>query len=176
MKNELRKSALNKRKTLDCLYCSRKAMQNLFSLEEYKNCKNIICYYPKEYEISDMECLNDKTKNIYLPRVNGNELEICPYQKDKMKEGCFKIQEPITEKITSFENIDIVIIPAVAADKNGYRIGYGKGYYDRFLSILPQKIIKIILVYDELLSNNIFPDGFDIKADIIVTDKAVYKI
>ncbi len=176
MKNELRKAALIKRKTLDCTSCSKKAMQNLFSLQEYKNSKNIICYYPIKYEISDMDCINDKTKNIYLPRVNGKELEICPYQKGKMKEGCFKIQEPSTEKITSFENIDMIIIPAVAADKKGFRIGYGKGYYDRFLLGLPKKIIKIILLYDELLSNNIFPDIFDIKADIIVTDRTVYKI
>ena len=70
----------------------------------------------------------------------------------------------------------MIIIPALAADKNGYRIGYGKGYYDRFLKTLKHNPVKVVLTYSDLLFDNIFPDEFDEKCNIIITDKEIYRI
>ncbi len=170
MKNELREYSIEKRKLLNCDKCSSIIMRQLFSLEVYQKADNIICYYPLKYEISDIPCIDDKSKTIFLPRVNGSDLDICPYDKNNISKGSFKILEPQTERINDYSIIDLIIIPCVAADRNGYRIGYGKGYYDRLLKHLSDKTVKIILSYSELLFDTIYPEPFDIKADIVITE------
>lgn len=174
MKNTLRKFALEKRKTLDYINLSRKIINNLLSLPEYKKSKNIISYYPLKYEADTKICMQDKGRNIYLPRVKGDLLEICICK--NLCKGSFGIMEPQTEAINDFSDIDIILIPACAADKKGYRLGYGKGYYDRFLPLLPESCKKVILIYSELVFDDVYPTNYDIKSDIIVTDKEVLRI
>ena len=118
--------------------------------------------------------MSDKSKKIYLPRVKGNSMEICPM--GKMRSGCYGIMEPQTEAVNDYSESDIVIIPACAADEKGFRLGYGKGFYDRFLPLLPKTCIKIVLVYSCLLFESVFPDKYDVKADIIVSDERILKI
>lgn len=175
MKNQLRKISLEKRKNFPVEMCSEKIIKNLFSLDEYKDAKNILCYYPLKYEIQTQNCFIDTTKTWFLPRVNGQNLEICKFEKDKLVCGSFNIQEPCTESIDNLNILDSIIIPAVAADKNGYRIGYGKGYYDRFLPKLSTKCVKIILVYSDCLFDNVYPNEYDVKTDIIITDKEILR-
>lgn len=176
MKNELRKIALQKRKELDVYSLSEMVMNNLFSLDEYKNAQNILCYFPLKYEIQTHKCFDDISKIWYLPRVNGDELEVCKYEPTKLSKGNFNIQEPTNDKILDLDFLDMVIIPCVAADKNGYRIGYGKGYYDRFLPTLSNRCKKVILVYSNLLLDSVYPDEFDYKADFVITDKEIFRI
>lgn len=175
MKSKLRKQAIETRKQLDCQKASEKIMEKLFLLDEYSDSNKIICYYPLPDEISDIACIKDKAKQIYLPRVNGDNLEICPYEPEKIHTGSYKIQEPETDCINNFDDIDMIIIPCVAADKKGYRIGYGKGYYDRLLKTLPDKVLKVILVYSALCFNSVYPEYFDVKADIVITEDCVYR-
>jgi 5-formyltetrahydrofolate cyclo-ligase len=176
MKNKIRQNSLKLRKTLNTEASSKKIINKLFCLKEYKKSKNILCYFPLKYEIQTFECFKDNSKNWYLPRVSGENMEICPYSFNKMEIGSFNICEPTTEKIKNTNIIDCVIIPCVACDINGYRIGYGKGYYDRFFKELKHNPIKIMLIYSELLCKNIYPEKHDIKADIIITDKDILQI
>ncbi len=176
MKNKLRKKALNIRKTLPVQQYSNCIMHNLFNLEEYKKSKNILCYYPLKFEVNTLRCFEDKTKNWYLPRINRENLEFCPYDSGNLKKGNFNTLEPCSEKIENFNNIDMIIIPSVAADKNGFRLGYGKGYYDRFLSSLENPPVKIILTFYDLLFETVYPGKYDIKGDIIITDKEIFRI
>ena len=176
MKNQIRKNSLAKRKFFPVEELSKKIIENLYALEEYKKSQNILCYYPLKYEVQTQECFNDSSKNWFLPRVNKSDLEVCPYCSDNIQKGSFGILEPLTEKIDSIEFIDLVIIPAVAVDINGYRIGYGKGFYDRFLSSFKSPVIKIVLEYSDLVYTNIYPDNYDVKVDIIVTEKEIFKI
>ena len=173
MKAELRKAAIKKRKTLNNRELSERVIKNLLATDEYKGSKNIISYYPLKYEIDTAVCIKDKTKNWYLPRVSGDFLEICPC--DDLCRGSFGILEPQTKPIRDYSFIDMVIIPACAADKNGYRLGYGKGYYDRFLPLLPLTCKKVILIFSDLLYETVYPENHDVKADIIVTENRVYK-
>ncbi|MCD7878990.1 MAG: hypothetical protein LUG16_03540, partial [Candidatus Gastranaerophilales bacterium] len=68
-----------------------------------------------------------------------------------------------------------IIVPALCCDKNGYRIGYGKGFYDRFFKQNGSKQKRIILCFSDLIENNICPDSFDEKCDIIITESSIYK-
>lgn len=174
MKNQLRREALEKRKTFNCADLSSKIIKNLFFTEEYKKSRNIICYYPLNYEVNTLVCFKDKSKNFFLPRVKENFLEICPY--GNLRKGSFGILEPTTPAEHDFSIFDAVIIPACAADREGYRLGYGKGYYDRFLLNLSSDCKKIILVYSQLLYDSIFPEKYDVKADMVISDKEILRI
>ena len=115
-------------------------------------------------------------KTWYLPRVNGEILDICKYNKNELKKGSFNITEPTTENIDDYNIIDMVIAPAIAVDKSGYRLGYGKGYYDRLFNHLKKDCIKVFVTYEELLVDTIYPQSYDIQCDYIVTEKKIYKI
>ena len=176
MKQSLRKIAREKRSCLACDVLSQKIKLNLFSTDMYKKAKNILCYYSTGSEVSTIDFFLDKTKNWYLPRIQGENLLVCPMQVGKLIENKYKILEPETIPVDDLEIIDLVIIPALCADRNGYRIGYGKGYYDRFLRRLPSSCCKIILTYSDLFYESVCPDEFDEKSDYVITDESIYKI
>ena len=174
-KTEIRNRAKKLRKTLNHRELSKKIHENLFSLPEWINSSNIFCYYSVNDEVITTDLFLRKEKKWFLPRISDKNLLVCPYNNCRLIPNKYNIPEPDTGAVDS-SKIDMVIIPALAADKNGNRIGYGGGYYDRFLSSLPQKTIKVLLLYSDLILENIIPDEFDIKCDIIVTDKEIYKI
>ena len=171
MKEQLRKQSLELRKTLPLAKISKEIINNLFSLKEYKNAENVLCYYPLPFEIDVKPCFCDKSKKWYLPRVKGKNLEICEYLGSKnIKEGSFKIFEPINEKVNNLNILDLIIVPCVCADRNGFRLGYGKGFYDRFLASLNHNPVKVLLVPSVLLYENVFPEKNDIKCNIVITE------
>ena len=174
MKKELRKWAKEKRLTLCVDVVSAEIKNKLFSSGIYKNAKNIMCYYSIGSEVNTLEYFNDKSKNWYFPKIQNDDLLVCPYCSEFI-ENKYKIKEPNSNPVEE-SVIDMVIIPALAADKNGYRIGYGKGYYDRFLKKLPKSVCKVVLVYSELLVDDVHPDDFDEKCDYILTEKNMLKI
>ncbi len=151
-KTELRIKAKNIRKTLDIKNISHKLCEKIKALDEYKNAKNVLIFYPLEYEVNLLELINNE-KNFYLPKIKDETLEICPYKHgDMLKLNQFRIQEPITKSVSS-DNMDLIILPALAADKNNNRLGYGKGYYDRLLkntkatTILP---LPKVLIFEQI--------------------------
>ena len=99
----------------------------------------------------------------------------CVYRDDQghsyfnhtMEKSCFKTKEPITNPVNK-ELLDLIIIPALAVDKNNYRLGYGGGYYDRFL--IDMKAYKIVCVPNSFCVDTIYPNEFDIKIDKIITN------
>ena len=132
-KQQLRKWAKEERKKLNTTELSNFLVQKLQDTSEYKNAKHIMFFYPLEYEINLLPLLNDKSKNFYLPKINGKNLLCCSYKNgDILCESCFKTKEPLTEPIDK-SILDLVIVPALAVDKNFYRLGYGGGFYDRWL-------------------------------------------
>mgnify|MGYP005776240847 CR=1 FL=1 len=176
MKNKLRQYAKELRNTLSIQDLSVKIKNNLFSMPEFKSSKNILAYYSMGSEVCTYDYFDDYSKNWFLPKIDGENLLVCPYNGCKLSQNRYKILEPENQNISDESIIDMVIIPAVCADKNGYRLGYGKGYYDRFIKRLTHKPLKVILVYSKLFFDNVYPDSFDEKCDFIVTDKEIYKV
>ncbi len=175
MKNELRKTAKELRAKINCSEKSIAIKNNLYKLKEFKEAKNILCYCSFGSEVKTTDYFSDKTKNWHLPKIEGKNITVCPYC-DKLKENKYGIKEPANPPIKDLEIIDMIIMPALCADKSGYRIGYGKGYYDRFLKTLKHNPVKVILEYEELIYNSVYPNEYDEKADYIVTDEKIYKI
>lgn len=168
-KEFLRKWARGKRKELDMEGISTILSDKLAQTKEYKGSKNIMLFYPMANEVNLLSLLNDKTKNFYLPRINGDELECCPYcLGDELCESKFHTQEPICQACTK-TNIDLVIVPALVCDKNGYRLGYGGGFYDRFLKDFCG--LKICCIPQELIVVDICPEEHDVKMNLIISSK-----
>ncbi len=166
-KQQLRNISKEIRSKLNIKSLSQKLVKKLSETNEYKNAKNIMIYYPLPNEINLLALLKDNTKKFFLPKIDGQNLLCCPYKEgDKTCLSRFKTCEPISEPCSK-NLIDLVIIPALAVDKNNYRLGYGGGFYDRFLNDFTG--LKIVCLPQELVFDTIYPESHDIKADIILT-------
>ncbi len=167
MKTDLRIKAKALRKTLDMAEISLKLCTLVRNCDAYKSSKNVMLFYPMKDEV-DLTGLLDDNKNFYLPRVNGENLEVCSFKKgDELKKSVLKIYEPLG-KASPSEIIDLVIVPALTVDKSGYRLGYGGGYYDRFLG-QNTKTKTLCAIPKELVVESLPHNDFDIKIDYIIT-------
>ena len=165
-KSDLRKQLLEKRKTLNTEGLSNLICEKIKNLKEYKTAKNIFAYYPKPYEVDISHLFEDTKKNWYLPRVKGDNIEFIGFHiGDKLIKSEFGVFEPIGEKTSIIP--DLIIVPAISADKKRYRLGYGKGFYDRFLA--HQNCPTVSPVFADLLSDELPAENHDKKIDIIVS-------
>ena len=165
-KTDLRTKMKELRKTLDMQNISKELVRLLKQNDYYKHSRNVMLFYPTKYEVDLTQILSDD-KNFYLPRVNDKELEVCCYKLgDKLKKSKLGILEPVGEP-TSLEILELVIVPALSADKNGYRLGYGGGYYDRFLKNYRGK--TLCAIPKELKIEHLPHDEFDIPVDTIIS-------
>lgn len=166
-KNSLRRLAKNIRKNLDINLVSNLIVERIRLLHSYKTAKNVMLFYPLQNEINLMELLKDD-KNFYFPRVCGSELEVCPYKSgDELILSDLNILEPVSSKVDK-SIIDIVFVPALCADNKCNRLGYGKGFYDRFLK--DYNGCSVIPVSDDLIFNNICTDCNDVCCNMVITE------
>lgn len=149
---------------------SSAVFSTLYTLPEWKKADNILFYHSLQDELPTITALknNEINKNIFLPKVNGDMLDILPYHSDEISIGAYNIQEPTGNEPISPRIIDLIIVPGVAFDKQFNRLGRGKGYYDK---ILTQAInaTKIGIAFDFQLIDNLPTESHDIKMDIIIT-------
>lgn len=110
-------------------------------------------------------------KRFFLPRVNGVNLDILPYDKSRLELGAFHIEEPTGDDFIDPEEIELVIVPAVAYDRRGNRLGRGKGFYDRFLS--STRATKIGIGYDFQLYDELPTEQHDVPMDVVITETEI---
>ncbi|KAA6320428.1 5-formyltetrahydrofolate cyclo-ligase [termite gut metagenome] len=109
-----------------------------------------------------------KTKRILLPVVCGEALELRIYSNQKdLLVGTYGIKEPSGEVFTDYSSIDLAVVPGVAFDRSGNRLGRGKGYYDKLLSHIPAYKIGICFPYQ--LIEKVPTDEFDIVVDEVIS-------
>ena len=166
-KTELRIKAKSIRKNLDISAISAKAVTLIKQHRFYINSSNIMIFYPTKYEINLLTLIADE-KNYYLPKVEGEKLLVCPYNKYcKLEKSSFNIFEPCSNPVRT-DILNLVIVPALMADNFGYRLGYGGGFYDRFLSDCAPKTKTLTVIPKELLVNKLPREDFDRKIDEII--------
>ncbi len=136
----------------------------------------ILMYHSLPDELSTHRFLNKwhGKKNFYLPRVNGVNLEILPYDESRLELGAFHIEEPTGNNIVPAEDIELIIVPAVAYDRSGNRLGRGKGFYDRLLATT--KATKVGVGYEFQIVDEIPAEPHDVKMDMVITQKTVIRI
>lgn len=107
-------------------------------------------------------------KQIVLPVVKGDALELRQYIPEKgFSKGAYGIMEPVGEPFVRYSEIDLAVVPGVAFDASGRRLGRGKGYYDRLLPLL--QAYKIGICFSFQLLGEVPAETFDIPMDEVIT-------
>ena len=139
-------------------------------------------YYPSNYEVNTLNLLNEikRKKNIkvLLPVVNSRDRMIFVKWDflDILKVNKYGMLEPASKKMTLVPNV--ALVPLLAFDKENYRLGYGKGYYDKFLNKylkLNKNIITIGVAFSFQKYNKLPISKFDVSLDYILTEKGITK-
>lgn len=180
IKNDLRKEF---KKIRTCIENKSKLdvciVNTLFKSEFYKSSDLILCYVSFNDEIdtdaiitNSLKC-NKKVAVPYCVDTDGNMEFYLINSLNDLKVGTFGIREPDINRckiVRSFENA-LIIVPALSFDEKGYRLGYGKGYYDRFLDKYTLKSLG--LCYNKLISKQLPIDKYDLPVDFVITESRV---
>jgi 5-formyltetrahydrofolate cyclo-ligase len=178
-KARLRKQLLDARDglSLDFIKITSKEIQdNLRKIDYFRTAETIGAYYSIGSEVHTQDLLQsilNAGKQLALPKVVKNDLifkKISSFS--ELEQGNFSVMEP-KDKCEVVKNLDVVIVPAIALSKNGYRLGYGFGYYDRYLH--GKKSTTIALSYAKQVIKSFTHDDHDVKMNFIVTEDKVIK-
>ncbi|MBP5758124.1 MAG: 5-formyltetrahydrofolate cyclo-ligase [Bacteroidales bacterium] len=146
----------------------------VMALDAMKNARTILMYWSMDDEVYTHTAVLDlaKEKTVLLPAVDGDNLRIKQFRgMDKMQAGeQFGIGEPVGDDFSG--NIDVIIVPGVAFDRQRNRMGRGRGFYDRLLRL--QNATKIGVAFDFQLLDHIPAEPFDIKMDRVVTESSEF--
>lgn len=176
LKDSLRRKLIEKRKHYkNWIEDSKKIEDKFFLLDKVNKSSVFLLYYPHKNEVNTLNIINrllSEGKTVLLPKVEGKHLlPIKITDINSVSTGYAGIKEPEGEVYQG--DIDVIVVPAVAFDEKGYRLGYGKGFYDRFLN--KQKALKIGLAYDFQVLNDIPKELHDVPVDIIITPTKIIK-
>ena len=151
-------------------------------LRQYKKADTLLCYVSTPIEVNTIPLILQAFKDgkrVAVPRCIDNTREMEFYyitSLDDLAPRTFGVLEPIDgrcQKATEFSN-SICIVPGLAFDYAGFRLGYGKGYYDRFLCNYP--FTKVGVVYESCMRGKLPHGRFDIHVDVLVTQRAAKRI
>lgn len=182
MKDAVRKQVLQARNRLSaeevCLL-SEKVLNNLRKQSFFNNSAHIMVYLDFKNEVKTDLIINyclENNKNVYVPICIPETHELCISgitSLEELQSGHFGIREPKPEYIRLFDSrlVDLLLVPGVAFDSSGNRIGYGAGYYDRFMRRLEPGVTKAALAYSFQIIDTIPSGEYDIPMDYIVTEK-----
>lgn len=154
--------------------------QKLLATSEYAEATTVLTYVSVSSEVSTrmfIECALRDGKTVAVPRcLPGHCLEFVAIASlEQLVAAPFNLLEPVKELPALTEdqkNNSICIVPALLVDTKGDRLGYGAGFYDRFLSTYPGK--KICLAYQQNLSRTMLPHtAFDVAVDMVITESDV---
>ena len=187
---------MNKKEKMRTIYQNRRQEMNKDILNKKSNIiTNKIYDYIKENQFNNImifvsfrneiythdlikKLLDENNTNLYVPYIDKDVDEmkishITNFDKDLVP-GVFKILEP-KENLRQDDNLkdklDLIIVPGLVYSEKGYRIGYGGGYYDKFLSSISKNVKKVGIVYSNLVVNELPINNYDIPVDLIITDK-----
>lgn len=181
-KKKLRKELLQKRNAVDPVYkmiASREILSKISRMDEFQKADEILLYASYGSEVPTREIFETAVwmeKKVCFPKVIGTDMkfyEINHYE--DLVDGYQGILEPEGKSPEFQDNPGkrvFMILPGCVFGRDGYRIGYGKGFYDRFLST-HTSVIKCGICYDLQLVNVCPHEDFDIKMDLVVTDREV---
>lgn len=180
VKRDLRKELLLKRDSLSFekrVDYSITIINKLISTEEWNNSNSVMVYLSINSEVMTLPLLTkviESHKRLLIPKVsNGSIIPLEVGNKFRVVSGFKNILEPI-DGFEYKDNIDLVIVPVVGFNEKCSRIGYGGGYYDRFLK-QGRIRYKVGIAYECQKVDNDFSEEHDIKLDIVITERNLYK-
>ncbi len=185
MKHHLRtemKATLAAMTEQDAKTKSYAACKSLLALSEYRDAQVIMLYLPIPEEVDTAEVALhawQTGKTVLTPKVSMAQRHLMPLEikslDDDLTAGQFGILEPTNGQVWPLEDIDFIIVPALAYDRNGGRLGRGGGFYDRFLAHTEVKAVTCGLAFSEQLVDELPIHAHDYPVQILVTDKDVIR-
>jgi 5-formyltetrahydrofolate cyclo-ligase len=176
-KTKIRSKILNilrKQKEEGRLKKSKIIKERLFKLAVFRKAKRVMFYIAYDGEVKTQEMIREaqkQGKTVAVPVCNRDKREIIPCKiglKEKFKKGLYGIKKPVRLRPLAKENLDLVVVPGVAFDKRGNRLGRGKGYYDCFLRCLPERIVTVGLAFDFQVLPHLPVTARDVPVDRIL--------
>ena len=179
-KELLRKEMLSKRKSLSVAEVQEsgaRVSKYLSNLNLFQQSSSVLFYSPIDNEVNVItlakKAMEDTHKRVIFPRVTANGLELHNITSfEDLILGKYGIMEP-KKNIPPWNtnNLDLILVPGIAFDRNGFKLGYGFGYYDKLLHNLD--IPCIGLAYDWQIVNNIHHEKHDIPVHHIITNNEI---
>lgn len=186
MKKEFRKKVISERKNQSSEFIFKNSSiitEKLLQMDCIKEAHTIMLYLDFNNEVQTDNLINkliSLKKVVCSPITLKEERKLIPYQitdlKNGIKIGNYNIREPKPEYSTSIDinDLDIVIVPAVAYDNDCYRLGYGGGFYDRFLENLRSDAKTIGIAFDLQIFDEVPKEDHDAQLDFIVTESKIF--
>lgn len=181
-KKNIRKKMLKTRQQMNKskrIEKSREICQRVEKFISEKKLSSVMVFVSMKNEVNTyplIDRLIEQDKTVLAPVMNDVTKELLPYRltdsKTELVQNEYAIYEPNPEfcKLFPAEEIELVLVPGLAFDRNGYRIGYGGGYYDRFLKYCPDAV-WLGLAYENQLVDSIPHEKWDVPVKMIATEK-----
>ena len=173
----LRKVLLEKRDNTSYDFmqlASQKIHNRLKQIDVFRKSKKIACYFPIGSEVKTHDIMQELLgdgKEVFLPKVEGENMSFRKITGlEDLEKGNFDIMEP-KDSCPKTDDIEVALVPTVGMTRDGIRLGYGHGYYDRYLSTSKAKTIS--LTYSKQIVKSIPSTDKDVKIDWIVTEEEV---
>ena len=185
VKSQIRKEYLEKRRKLSedqIKVLSKKIADNLIGkLPTQIRAAHIYLPILEKNEIDTWQIIHllwERGIDVAVPVMSGEgiSMQSCLLSKETaLQNNRWSIPEPVERIGVEDRRIDVVFLPLLAFDTSGYRVGYGKGYYDRFLQNVTDKALKIGLSFFPPLDQSIEKDSWDIPMDVCITPDGTYQ-
>lgn len=158
---------------------SMQIFEQLITVPEFKRADRIYTYVSMDNEIDTIMLIDyslSLEKRVFVPRVSGKDMEFYEISDiSELNPGYMGIYEPdINGKEPDYSRTGFMCMPGLAFDKSYNRIGYGGGFYDRYLSV-ENKLYKAALAYEAQLLESIPAQDGDVRPDMIVTEESIYR-
>ena len=182
MKNKLREIYKAKRREItseEVATKSKKACEFFLESDLYKNAKTLMLYMPLGKETDTTKIIQkafDDGKKVAFPVTDEKSGEITPCYataETEFAKGGFSVKEPCGNDFANPMDIDVVIVPGIAFDTMGNRIGFGKGCYDKLLC--KTNAVRVGFCYELQICDEIQAEDYDVKMDYIITEVGIKK-
>ena len=182
MKDSIRDKNIKKRKALRPRIIKETGERMMLSFlnSELLSFESFMSYYPVNNEapvIPIIESLLSKGKKVFMPGTcDDDSLEVLAFSGfTDMTVGKYNIPEPAGHVVCNPDDIDVVLVPGVAFDRRGGRIGYGKGCYDKFLE--GRNVVKVGICYGfQIMKSGLPGESHDIEMDFLLTEKGLIEV
>lgn len=161
---------------------SNQIKNNFFKLPNLDKVNKIMAYASMRNEVKTFSLMQELIAEdylLYLPYTKKDKIELGVAKisnlNSDLEEGTYGVQEPKV-KLRAKKvpvDLDLIIVPGACFTKNGYRIGYGGGYYDSFLSKKAKKALKVGFCYEHFILDSLPIEDHDVPVDIIITEKQI---
>lgn len=174
-----KKIAALKKELSEAEICERSEniLKKLYATDVFKNAERVYTYVNYNQEINTKSLIEHCLllgMEVLVPRVDGESMEFYRIGSlDELSPGAYGIPEPVKAKLPDSICKGLMIMPGMAFDSHKHRIGYGGGFYDKYLIKHPS-FFKVALCYDFQILDSIPAEEYDIPADMVISDTFLY--